>query len=113
MTIIDHARRVLETAGKPLHYREIAKRMLESGWTTRGKMPWDTVGAVLAVDIKRHGPRSSFVRTAPGQFALNGAVKDSSPSVGSSDGSARALRSRTPPRRSCWTREAASRCTTP
>ena len=74
MTILDDARRVLETASEPLHYREIAKRMLENGWETRGKTPWDNVNARLTVDIKKSGPGSRFMRTAPGLFALNPAV---------------------------------------
>ena len=71
MSVLDDARAVLEAAGQPLHYREITQRMLAGGWETRGRTPWETVNARLAVDIKQRRQASRFVRTSPGTFALN------------------------------------------
>lgn len=63
---------VLEQAGKPLHYREIAERMIKSGvWNTQGKTPEATVNAQLAVDIKKNGKASRFARYGRGIFGLN------------------------------------------
>lgn len=66
------ARLILEQADTPLHYEEITKRILANGlWHTNGKTPSTTVNAHIAVDIKRKGTASAFVRTAPGLYALN------------------------------------------
>ena len=57
---------VLRDAGEPLHYREIAKRMLAQGlWATGGKTPWQTVNARLSVDIRERGLASRVVRVGP------------------------------------------------
>ena len=72
MKAIDAAAVVLRDAGKPLHYREIVERMLaQKLWNTGGKTPWNTVNALISVDIKAQGSTSIFVRTGPGVFALN------------------------------------------
>ena len=72
MKALDAAAVVLEEAHGPLHYREVTERMLARGlWTTAGKTPWDTVNARIAVDIRKRGPSSRFVRVGPGRFALN------------------------------------------
>ena len=72
MNAIDAAHEILRDAGKPLHYREITKRMLaQKLWMTGGKTPWATVNAQLAVDTKEGSPASRFVRAGPGLFALN------------------------------------------
>ena len=71
MTAIEAAFQVLRASGKPLHYREITKRMLEQKlWFTAGQTPWETVNARLAVDINKHGGASKFVRVGPGLFGL-------------------------------------------
>jgi len=71
VTCKEAARKVLEDAGVPLHYKEITKRALEQGlWQTHGKTPEATLNAQLAVDIKRKKAGSAFVRTTPGIFAL-------------------------------------------
>jgi len=71
MTCKEAVRKVLEDAGEPLHYTEITGRALKQGlWQTRGKTPEATLNAQLAVDIKRNGAVSPFVRTAPGIFGL-------------------------------------------
>ncbi|MDF7801289.1 HTH domain-containing protein [Pontiellaceae bacterium B1224] len=72
MSALDAAVRVLEQAGRPLHYREITKQALKSGlWSTAGKTPEATVNARLAVDIKRNGKASRFARYGRGVFGLN------------------------------------------
>ena len=72
MNAIDAAYEILRDAGRPLHYREITKRMLaQKLWMTGGKTPWATVNAQLAVDTKEGSPASRFVRAGPGLFALN------------------------------------------
>lgn len=71
MTIIEYAERVLREAGEPLHYNEIARRMLADGWSTRGATPGATVNSVLAVDLVNRGEASRFMRTKPGHFGLN------------------------------------------
>ena len=74
MNALDAAEQVLRDAREPLHYRDLTKRMLDHGlWTTRGKTPWETVNARLAVDIRGRGEDSRFRRTAPGMFTLNDA----------------------------------------
>lgn len=39
-------------------------------WVTAAKAPWSTVGWTIGNDIKRHGKKSRFVKTAPGVFAV-------------------------------------------
>jgi len=69
---LNAARIILEQAAEPLHYGEIAKRILAQGlWHTTGKTPDETVNARLAVDIKRNGTASLFIRPSPGHYALN------------------------------------------
>lgn len=69
MTTADYAHKVLADAGEPLHYKEITKRMQEIGWVTPGRTPWASVAARISDEIKRDGPGSRFVKTAPGRFA--------------------------------------------
>ena len=71
----DAAYRVLAEAGEPLHYREIARRILEGGLSrSEAKSPATSLNAVLAVEIKRNGAKSPFVRVAPGVFGLRSNV---------------------------------------
>jgi restriction system protein len=59
---------VLRTAGEPLHAKEIAKRVLESGRTRLGgKTPEQTITAMLAVGSKPGGP---FKRVGKGTYTL-------------------------------------------
>jgi hypothetical protein len=59
---------VLRTAGEPLHAKEIAKRVLESGRTRLGgKTPEQTITAMLAVGSKPGGP---FTRVDKGTYTL-------------------------------------------
>ena len=71
MTAADAAYKVLADAGEPLHYKEITDRILVAGlWTTAGRTPWSTVGKTITDEIKRDGPKSRFVKGAPGVFAV-------------------------------------------
>lgn len=71
MNVQEAAIQVLKAAGKPLHAREIAKRMIESGhWQTAGKTPDHTVSAHLYSNIKKNGEKSPFVKVGPLTFAL-------------------------------------------
>ena len=66
---------VLKDAGEPLHYKEIARRVLDSHlWTTSGKTPEPTVSAQLTIHIKKHGKNSKIHRVGPGTFSLNGSA---------------------------------------
>ena len=60
---------VLRQAGEPLHAKEIAKRVLASGRSSRlkGKTPEATISAMLAVGSKPGGP---FMRVDKGTYAL-------------------------------------------
>ena len=72
MNALDAALKVLQDAGKPLHYEEITKRILSARlWNTQGKTPEATVNARLAVDIKKKGASSSFQRTGGGTYTIN------------------------------------------
>ena len=60
---------VLRKAGKPLHAKEIAKRVLASGRCAglKGKTPEATISAMLAVGSKPGGP---FARVDKGTYTL-------------------------------------------
>jgi len=59
---------LLRTAGEPLHAKEVAKRVIESGRTRlKGKTPEATITAMLAVGSKPGGP---FKRVDKGTYAL-------------------------------------------
>jgi len=71
MDSLDATEKILREAAEPLHYGEITKRILaEDLWPTEGKTPDSTINARLAVDIRKFGVRSRFMRTEPGVFAL-------------------------------------------
>jgi hypothetical protein len=64
---------VLRTAAEPLHTKEIAKRVIESGRCSglKGKTPEATVAALLAVGSKPGGP---FTRVDKGTYTLTDAL---------------------------------------
>lgn len=71
MNVQDAAIQILKDAGKPLHAKEIAERIIEAGlWSSDGKTPEATVSARLYSDIKKHGDQSTFVKVAPQTFFL-------------------------------------------
>ncbi len=71
MNIQKAAIHILKDAGKPLHVRELARRIMEDGlWSGNGKTSEATVSARLYSDIKKHGSQSIFVKVAPQKFFL-------------------------------------------
>ena len=57
----------------PLHYRRLTKEILSRGLATSySKTPAASLNAIVAVDIKRNGNKSDFVRLRPGVFGLRG-----------------------------------------
>jgi len=63
---------ILKKAGKPLHYAEITRLALESGvLETEGATPEATMNAQIVMDIKNKGEGADFIKTTPGNFALN------------------------------------------
>ena len=62
---------VLETIGKPLHVTEIYKIITEQGlWSTSGKTPTKSIGALLYEDIRENGSASLFVQVSPQTFTM-------------------------------------------
>ncbi len=71
MTVKEAAKAVLKDSGEPLDVHEITRRILAGGlWHPTGKTPRATVEAQLSSDIKKRGPASPFVRTAPRTYGL-------------------------------------------
>ena len=71
MSALDAAANVLGAAGGPLRVDEITARVLAGGqWVSKGKTPAATIEAQLAMEIKKHGEASRFVRTAPWTYGL-------------------------------------------
>ncbi|HZJ52189.1 MAG TPA: winged helix-turn-helix domain-containing protein [Actinomycetota bacterium] len=71
LTLHDAAERVLERAGKPLHARELGRRIKAGGWThprAQNAKP-DLIEYQLAARLPRHPDR--FRRVAPNTFALS------------------------------------------
>lgn len=55
----------------PLHYRQLTEEILSRGMaTSSSRTPAASLNAIIAVDIKRNGNKSDFVRTGPGFFGL-------------------------------------------
>ena len=70
-TYKDAAAIILGQFQKPMHYAEIADKAIEQKLVApSGNTPRDTMGARLAVDVKK-GSRSRFVKTSPSHYALN------------------------------------------
>ena len=54
---------VLTEASEPLHYKELTRRILDSGlWTSAGKTPEATANARISTEINQRGHDSRFVR---------------------------------------------------
>jgi hypothetical protein len=67
---------VLGAAATPLHYREIAERIIADGLRRKlGATPADTVNAQISGSMK-HDALSPYVRVARGTYALKSAVMD-------------------------------------
>ena len=70
MNSVDAAYKVLQEAGKPLHYAEIARRVVQSKlWLTSGKTPENTVNRDINQEIVHRGKLARFVRLGDGMYA--------------------------------------------
>jgi len=70
MNSVDAAYRVLQEAGKPLHYAEIARRIVQSKlWLTSGRTPENTVNRDINQEIRRRGNLARFLRLGDGMYA--------------------------------------------
>jgi restriction system protein len=82
LTYREAARRILVDRG-PLHYRDLADAIIEAGLVqTEGATPEASLNATIAVDIKRHGDKSTFIRVNPGVFGLRGIHESKLPALG-------------------------------
>lgn len=94
LTLLRAAEEVLQAAGEPLHYRELAKRMLVQGlWNTKSPSPAAIVNAAIGHEIRGReetGAPQKFVRPSPGFIAL--AEKRPAQAPGASDAENRRLR---------------------
>jgi hypothetical protein len=71
MTCLEAVRTVLLEAGTPLHYKEIASRIIRQRLgRIRGRRPDRSVNARLSAEILKNGKGSPFVRVSPGVFGL-------------------------------------------
>ncbi len=71
MNAREAANHVLSEAGEPLHVKEITRRILvDQSWKGSSKTPEATVHAAIAMDIKKKGEGSVFVRVEPATFGL-------------------------------------------
>ncbi len=72
MTYREAARQLLKQRG-PMHYRDLADAIVAArSVQTRGATPAATLYATIAVDMKRKGKGSAFIRIRPGVFGLRG-----------------------------------------
>jgi restriction system protein len=79
MTFKEAAIRVLRERG-PMHYEDLAAAILAAGLVhTAGATPAATLSTALAVDLKRRGEESDFVRLGPGVFGLRGVHEAAEP----------------------------------
>jgi restriction system protein len=82
LTLRQAALKVLTERG-PMHYKALTKAVLTDGLAfSDSKTPTASVNAVIAVDLKRHGTSSAFVRVKPGVFAARAAHEDGHTKVG-------------------------------
>lgn len=65
---------VLRSSGEPLHYSDIAQKIIDNGYrTTVGATPANTVAANLSSSISKQGSRSPFVKVERGLYTLRNA----------------------------------------
>ena len=70
LTLRQAAVQLLRELG-PMHYQELTDRILSRGLaTSSSRTPAHSLNAIVAVDIKRNGGKSEFVRIRPGVFGL-------------------------------------------
>jgi hypothetical protein len=86
LTWRDAIERVLQEAGEPMHYvdvaDEIAKQELR---VSLGATPASTVSANISLDIRDHGERSRFRRVGRGMITLRKVVEGGGPQVAAVD----------------------------
>lgn len=69
---------VLAHSTKPLHYSEIAERIISEGLRKNlGATPAATVNAQITASIKHDGPASKYIRIAKGIFSLKSSPEQS------------------------------------
>ena len=67
----DAVKKVLEDAGKPLHYTDITDRILDQGLKTKfGATPALTVNSTISTAIQKEGAAGVFKRTGSGEYGL-------------------------------------------
>jgi hypothetical protein len=72
---LEYARKILDNSEEPLTYKDIWKKGKDLGSDkdifTKGKTPWQTLGAQLYVDV-RDNPNSIFIKVGkdPARFFL-------------------------------------------
>lgn len=72
MTYREAALKLLKEQG-PMHYQDLADAITSAGLVqTNAATPAASLNATIAVDIKRKGKHSAFVRIRPGVFGLRG-----------------------------------------
>ena len=71
MSVLTAVLAILSKAEGPLHYKEITRRIVDEGlWKPGGKTPAATVNSQIAVNIKKKGESSKFIRVGEGTFYL-------------------------------------------
>lgn len=70
---LDIIERILSESNMPLSVREMIK-LAGDTFSTKSSTPFNSVSRDLALDIKKNGETSRFVRTRPGRFRLRGRV---------------------------------------
>lgn len=73
MSTLSVVEEVLRACGESISVREIVERA-GARLPSKSKTPDTVVARDLAMDIKRHGEQSRFVRTAPGRYTLRDLV---------------------------------------
>jgi hypothetical protein len=69
MSTLSVVEEILRTTGAPISVREIVERA-GARLPSKSKTPDTVVARDLAMDIKRQGETSRFVRTSPGRYTL-------------------------------------------
>ncbi len=63
--------KVLGSSSAPLHYNEIAERIISEGFRKNlGATPTSTVGTIIAASIKNDGKSSPYIRVSKGIFTM-------------------------------------------
>src|SRR4051794_15933659 len=70
MNPVNAAYKVLQEASKPLHYAEIARRIVQSKlWLTSSRTPENTINRDINQEIMHCGKLARFVRLGNGMYA--------------------------------------------